>query len=233
MLDQKAREILEKSYLKSGGMVYYEDAVINCFNSIISMKDTLSPEAFKTILKARLKKELKNARIKHNKQEEKVNINKDVASLCTKWEKEIGPLTEFDREGIYECHRILKARGLPADVWLYDAYRIIKRKIGTGSLDPSKSTLVGYMVSMIRNWEAYGKGHAGGWQDKVIMSYLENLFNIKLTEQHKRAVYTLMGELGAFAVYLAIKDCRVKKYGTINNFLNYRVRKRAQEIINS
>lgn len=148
-----------------------------------------------------------------------------------RWEDGIGKANPKDVKGFEEIYNALVYRGVPADDWFEDAYAYVKRKKDDGSLVGAEDggNIVGYFIRIVRNWMVYGRGNSGCWQDKVVIRLLESKIKARTTYEVKSILYSLMGEFGSFAVYVAINEVDID-VRNIKKMLKEEVPRKAKKI---
>jgi hypothetical protein len=132
-------------------------------------------------------------------------FSEPLSEFYKRWDSEIHKLDEVTVLGLEACYKSLESRGLDGVSWFKDAYLIVYRKVKTNSITDAKRA-VNYFVSMIRNWENYGKGCSGKWEDKFLFMKFESISGGELSERNRKSVYSLMGEFGVFAIYAALNE---------------------------
>lgn len=144
------------------------------------------------------------------------NMSNEIVALYIEWEKNICKIDLSLVLGVEACYKTCNERGVETLSWLNDAYKIVFRKLSTGSIKV-KSRGIHYFVAMIRNWQNFGRGSNGWWQDMYVINFIENKYNLKLSDECKQELYSLMGKFGCMPILALFcegkKDSLIKKCG--------------------
>lgn len=133
-------------------------------------------------------------------------MSDELIEFYKEWDKTLCKIGKREVLGLEAIYKSLKDRKLPALEWFKEGYKIVYRKTLTGSITDKEKT-VAYFVRMMRNWEAYGKGFSGRWQDKLLFLKLEEKLKSKLTIEQINKVHRLMGMYGILPLYIAVAEC--------------------------
>lgn len=109
------------------------------------------------------------------------------------------PITLEMKEAIAEQYYLMESKGLPAYLWLMEAFHSVSRKA-------AQKRNLNYCIGMIRYWEKWGFKQAPAFEEKQLMSIFEDVAKVEMSLKARTVLQELMGIYGAISVTKALVD---------------------------